>query len=120
MKFCPECGKKINKAVKFCPECGENIGVNKEETNEISDDDSIWTCEYCDKEFESETSCLRHEKNCKSKGVRKVVVTHSSSSAWAWVIVIIIIAVVAVILMNMYGQQQYNSSVAGQIKSFFG
>ena len=31
MKFCPNCGKNIEKGQKFCPECGEKITQNVEE-----------------------------------------------------------------------------------------
>ena len=35
MKFCPECGSKLEGNVKFCPECGYKIAKNDSNRNEL-------------------------------------------------------------------------------------
>lgn len=35
MKFCPECGTKLEESVKFCPECGYKIVKQSIESNEV-------------------------------------------------------------------------------------
>jgi hypothetical protein len=100
MKFCSECGKKLSKPVKFCSECGANLSGKKEEQ---SKDDSIWKCDYCDREFDSETVCLKHEKICSKKDKEDKsysLSTPKRSWAWLWIILIIIAIILIVVSSN--------------------
>lgn len=61
--FCFSCGKEIGEKSKFCRFCGANQkdGIEKESSNK---EEYIWTCDYCDKEFDTEKECDQHEKKC--------------------------------------------------------
>lgn len=56
---CFTCGKKGH-YVKNC----------RNESNDYSEEDIVWCCQYCDKEFEDENKCVYHENNCKSKKIK--------------------------------------------------
>ena len=51
----------INKSVVTCYVCGKN-DHKKEECKSI-----YWHCSKCSKEFDTKTSCINHEHNCKNK-----------------------------------------------------
>jgi predicted GIY-YIG superfamily endonuclease len=54
---CTGCGKSGH----FIKDCfSSSVTFKKEEY------DYIWCCEYCDREFKSESGCALHEKTCKS------------------------------------------------------
>ena len=56
---CFKCGKEGH----FAKDCrGEYNNSDKQ-----GEEDVIWCCEYCDKEFEEEDKCEYHEKYCKKK-----------------------------------------------------
>ena len=72
--------KEIWHSKNLCTRCGRNTHfikncyATKDINDNIIDDDSyseeryyIYSCEYCDKEFELEYNCLKHEKCCKKK-----------------------------------------------------
>lgn len=59
---CNQCGRKGH-FVKYCKYDKDVNGVNIYK----SDESDVWGCEYCDKEFDTETSCEKHEKYCKRK-----------------------------------------------------
>ena len=68
--------KEIRGATDCCTRCG-NTGhfvatcYAKKDTDgkEIEDEEvvEVWSCEYCDKEYEDEDECLKHEKRCPRK-----------------------------------------------------
>ena len=68
--------KEIRGATDCCTRCG-NTGhfvatcYAKKDTDgkEIEDEEliEVWCCEYCDKEYEDEDECLKHEKRCPRK-----------------------------------------------------
>jgi|TARA_Y100000389_G_scaffold133164_1_gene130639 hypothetical protein len=58
---CFKCGIKGH----FAKDCNNYNSSNESEENEI------WCCEYCDKEFEDEEKCEKHEKYCKNKNKNK-------------------------------------------------
>ena len=37
IKFCPECGRKIEESYKFCPECGFNMAKVEGETKSLEE-----------------------------------------------------------------------------------
>jgi cellular nucleic acid-binding protein len=60
--------KEIWGAKNLCTQCGQSghfVKYCKYETDVNSND--IWGCEYCDKEFDTEDSCEKHERYCKNK-----------------------------------------------------
>lgn len=59
--LCTKCGRKGH----FIKECYARTDVDGYELESLEDE--IWGCEYCEKEFESETECEKHEKYCKNK-----------------------------------------------------
>jgi len=79
--FCNKCGKEINKGSKFCNFCGNKIRlpvknkiVNDKvyiEREDESDDKYVWTCDYCGKEFSTESESDTHEKECDKNPVNK-------------------------------------------------
>ncbi len=126
--FCNSCGKEISKDAKFCKYCGANV-IEESEDEETPEEPESFSCEYCGKEFNSEIACLKHEKSCPNRESESSYTTKKQtyveetptkrSSGLSWVIIIIIIVIAAIILMNMYNQGQYDTSVAGQIKGLF-
>lgn len=132
LKHCIECGNKVKVTSKFCSSCGYelksfNKQYEKEEDNEEEskeDKNEGWDCEYCGKNFTTETACLRHEKNCSEKPYkeRETIPSYQQnyrqkSNAGVIIFVVIIIIIAAIILMAMYGQQQQAASFSGQTES---
>jgi cellular nucleic acid-binding protein len=58
--LCTQCGRSGH----FVKYCKYDKDVNGNDIYEYAD---VWGCEYCDKEFETEDSCEKHERYCKSK-----------------------------------------------------
>jgi hypothetical protein len=54
---CGEAGHFANE----CKHCETSEGFSDEEYVEV------WVCNYCEKEFDEESKCMYHEKNCTSK-----------------------------------------------------
>ena len=64
--------KNSNSTNDRCFKCGKegHFASNcKEDKNDSSDNEEnvVWCCEYCDKEFEDEKKCEYHERYCKKK-----------------------------------------------------
>lgn len=61
--YCTNCGKEISEVSKFCKYCGEtNIkprGIKKKKGMEV-----VWTCDYCEREFDTKKESDLHEKFC--------------------------------------------------------
>jgi hypothetical protein len=76
-----QCKKKTTKTKNnCCLRCGrighfanDCYAKTHENGNLISDSDEdlIWQCEYCNKEFDYEDDCLNHEKKCKTACYQK-------------------------------------------------
>lgn len=75
VKFCPECGVKLEKDFKFCPECGYNLGKTghhkKFEKPDYENEDSkqlveVIICENCGEENDPSAEV------CSSCGVKLV------------------------------------------------
>lgn len=68
--FCNICGKKIVQNSKFCNFCGNKIiipkvrAVSKPIKEKPDRFETVWTCEYCDKEFSIKSEADIHEKKC--------------------------------------------------------
>ena len=59
--LCTQCGRSGH-FVKYC-KYEKDVNGNDIYKSNIY----VWICEYCDKEFETENSCEKHEKYCKNK-----------------------------------------------------
>ena len=64
--------KEIWGAKNLCTQCGRDghfVKYCKYEKDVNGNDiyENVWECEYCDKEFETEDSCEKHERYCKNK-----------------------------------------------------
>lgn len=62
---CFKCGKSGHFA-KDCKDCKDCKEQDYNSSNE-SEENVIWCCEYCDKEFEDEEKCEYQERYCKKK-----------------------------------------------------
>jgi len=51
---------KCEKEGHFARDC-----YNNTDDTDDSNENTIWCCNYCDKEFENEKNCVKHENNCK-------------------------------------------------------
>lgn len=72
MKHCPECGNKIKETSKYCPGCGYELKIfheilktpKKKNINLKEDEEEIFECSSCGKEFKSELACSKHIESC--------------------------------------------------------
>lgn len=55
---------KCNKYGHFAVDCKEK---EYDSSSNESEENIVWCCEYCDKEFKDEENCEYHEKYCKNK-----------------------------------------------------
>jgi hypothetical protein len=68
--LCTQCGRDGH----FVKNCYSSKDVNG---NDICESDTdIWECEYCDKEFETEYSCEKHERYCKNKNINSSIICY--------------------------------------------
>jgi len=74
---------KLRMAKDKCVKCGrsghfaKNCYAKTEIVEDDSDDEIVWACNHCDKEFDSASKCEIHEISC-GKPSRKQLVTKSS------------------------------------------
>jgi len=66
--------KISNSTNNRCFKCGKKGHFAKE----CKEEDVLWCCEYCNKEFENEKKCEYHEEYCKKK-TNKLLVIHVSN-----------------------------------------
>ncbi len=59
--------KISNSTNNRCFKCGKEGHFAKKCKKQDFNENVIWCCEYCDKEFEDEEKCEYHEKYCKNK-----------------------------------------------------
>jgi cellular nucleic acid-binding protein len=57
---CTQCGRKGH-FVKNCKSITDVTGRN------IYEEDIVWVCDHCNKEYEDKNECAKHEKSCKTK-----------------------------------------------------
>lgn len=70
--FCNNCGKEIGQNSKFCNYCGSGITTpkvketseSKKEQSSVIETETVWTCDYCGKEFDTKSESDTHEKTC--------------------------------------------------------
>jgi hypothetical protein len=61
---CKTCGRDGH----FAKNCYAKTHVNGDSLESEEEEDDIWVCDHCDREFSSETACEIHERSCgKSK-----------------------------------------------------
>lgn len=65
--LCTQCGRKGH----FVKDCYAKKDVNGDDIYEEEKEEEVWVCNYCEKEFEDENDCEKHEKYCKSKSNKK-------------------------------------------------
>ena len=63
--LCTQCGRKGH----WVKDCYAKKDVNGNDIYE--EEEVVWVCNYCEKEFEDENDCEKHEKYCKSKSNKK-------------------------------------------------
>lgn len=73
---CTTCGRKGH----FVKDCYAKKDVSGNEIYEDSSEEEIWCCSYCDKEFEEEDDCEKHERFCKKKNNSNLIKSSSYSS----------------------------------------
>ena len=63
--LCSRCGNKGH----FIKDCytKKDVSGNMLDESDDSEDEKVWCCDYCDKEFEDEYKCEKHEKSCSKK-----------------------------------------------------
>ena len=61
---CQTCGRKGH----FAKNCYAKTDIEGNDLDEESEEEEdIWCCEHCDKEFTDPDACERHERSCKKK-----------------------------------------------------
>ena len=84
--FCSSCGKKITENSKFCKYCGASqTGTGLEEVGKTNEKDykTVWTCDYCGKEFKIKADSDSHELSCIQNPKNKKFL-HNISPKKAW------------------------------------
>ncbi|HKI78541.1 MAG TPA: tetratricopeptide repeat protein [Ignavibacteriaceae bacterium] len=85
LKFCPECGVKLDKEFKFCPECGFNLENVRLDTESLEDSKSKVACSNCGEENNPEnivcSGCGARLKEGSIKGPSKKQKTFQNKSS---------------------------------------
>jgi predicted GIY-YIG superfamily endonuclease len=71
---CTNCGKKGH----FVKNCKETRDINGKEIE--YEDELVFACEYCDKEYSAESICLAHEKVCPKNRQQQYIKSISSNN----------------------------------------
>lgn len=86
--YCLSCGKKITENSKFCKYCGvSQIEIDdKEKKNSMKDDyETVWSCDFCKKEFKSIEESDSHELECiQNPKNKKFLQNISPKKAWQY------------------------------------
>ncbi len=60
--LCTRCGNDNH----FVKDCYAKIDIDGNKIEDIYEEIITWMCEYCDKEYEDEKECEKHQKKCKT------------------------------------------------------
>lgn len=90
--YCTKCGKEIENKSEFCQFCGQKNKLIPTAIKEI-----CWTCDYCDREFDTKKESDEHEKFCQlnsnniikskaenSSGMGENSVIPDEIKGWSW------------------------------------
>ncbi len=58
---CTRCGRQNH----FVKDCYASTDINGNKIYESDESECFWCCEYCEKEYDDEIECERHEIKCK-------------------------------------------------------
>lgn len=92
--YCKHCGKEIENNSKFCQFCGKE---NDTISIASKDKETCWTCDYCEREFNTKKESDEHEKFCQlnpnniikskaenSSGMGENSVIPDEIKGWSW------------------------------------
>lgn len=86
--YCSSCGKRITENSKFCKYCGVGqIEIDdKEKKKSMKDDyETVWSCDFCKKEFKSKEESDSHELECiQNPKNKKFLQNISPKKAWQY------------------------------------
>jgi len=85
MNTCQNCSFENPEESLFCQECGEKLLIkdNKKNSSHPESDEGhiyVWTCDYCNQEFNSKKICDEHEIKCEKNSNKKEIFKNKTES----------------------------------------
>ena len=81
VKFCPECGRKLEESYKFCPECGFNLAKVEGETKSLVEKNQELRQKEAQEQFRKSVLAVAEAYFAMSKEEREAMVEYVQERA---------------------------------------
>ena len=111
--YCLSCGKKITENSKFCKYCGANqkeIDINEKKNLNKEYYETVWTCDFCGKEFKTKKESDNHELKClQNPKNKKFLQNISPKKAWQYLwLTTMLIFLINIFIFTKYDDSKFN------------